>query len=427
MIKIPPIKKCEGSLNPPSDKSISHRALFVAAMASGTSEIQNLSFAEDVQTTLKILKNLGVRIEAQKNSIFVEGGGFGEKNDCVIDCRNSGTTARIIMGLLAPENISTRITGDDFLTHRPMERIISPLKSMGANISYLDRFGYLPVNLKGHKLHGIKYELPVASAQVKSSLLLAALKANGNSTFIEPIFTRDHTERMLSMMEADIEVKRTDIGNEIHISPSHLKALKMKIPGDFSSAAYFIALATLKAGKGLAINDVNLNPTRLGLLEILKKMGATIRTDVEDVLPEPVGRICVQGGSLEAISIDPDIVPSMIDEVPLLAVIATQAKGKTVIKGAHELRIKESDRIGALAQGLQKMGAQIEATEDGFVIKGPTPLKGAALHSHGDHRLAMCFATAAALAESESHLEGEQWISISYPDFFKDFQRLTQS
>jgi 3-phosphoshikimate 1-carboxyvinyltransferase len=427
MITISPIKKCEGSLHPPPDKSISHRALLVDSVASGTSEILNLSYAEDVQTTLKVLKNLGVKINTKKDSVFVEGGSLCEKNDCIIDCRNSGTTARVIMGFLAPENISARITGDDFLTHRPMERIISPLLSMGANINYLDRFGYLPISMKGHKLHGINYEMPVASAQVKSSLILAALKANGSSTIIEPVITRDHTERMLSMMEADIEVKRTDSGNEIHIGPSQLKALKMRIPGDFSSAAYYLALATLRAGKGLAINDVNLNPTRLGFLEILQEMGATVRIDMEDVMPEPVGRMCVQGGSLKAISVDPKKIPSMIDEVPLLAVIATQAKGKTVIRGAHELRIKESDRIGSLAEGLLKMGAQIEATEDGFVIEGPTPLKGAALHSHGDHRLAMCFATAAALAESESQLEGEHWISISYPDFFKDFQRLTQT
>ncbi len=426
MITISPIKKCEGSLTPPPDKSISHRSLLVASMASGTTEILNLSFAEDVQTTLKVLKNLGVKADIQKDSVFLEGGSTLEKNDCIIDCRNSGTTARIIMGLLAPQNVSARITGDDFLTHRPMERVISPLKSMGANINYLDRFGYLPVSIKGHKLHGIKYEMPIASAQVKSSLILAALKANGSSTIIEPVFTRDHTERMLSMMDADIEVRRTDNGNEIHIAPSELKANKIRIPGDFSSAAYFIALATLRAGKGLAINDVNLNPTRLGFLETLKEMGAIIRIDMEDVMPEPVGRMCIQGGALKAISIDFEKIPSMIDEVPLLAVVATQAQGKTVIRGAHELRIKESDRIGTLAEGLLKMGAQIEATEDGFVIEGPSPLTGAELHSHGDHRLAMCFTVAAALAESESQLDGEHWISISYPDFFKDFRDLTQ-
>lgn len=427
MIKISPVVKCEGVLNPPPDKSISHRALFLASMASGTSEIKNLSRAEDVLTTLKILKNLGEKVTISKESVVIEGGKFFDKEDCLIDCRNSGTTARVIMGLLAPGNLSVKITGDDFLTHRPMERVISPLKSMGANISYLDRFGYLPINLRGQTLHGIRHELPVASAQVKSSLLLAALKANSGSTIIEPVGTRDHTERMLSMMEADINVTRTNRGSEIQINPSPMNPFKIRIPGDFSSAAYFLALATLRPGKGLAINDVNLNTSRLGFLEALKEMGATIKIDMEDVLPEPVGKICVRGGNLEAISIDQHKIPYMIDEVPLLALVATQAKGKTVIKGAQELRVKEADRIASLAEGLRNMGAQIEATEDGFIVEGPTPLKGAKLHSHGDHRLAMCFATAAALAQPDSQLEGEQWVSISYPNFFKDFQRLTQS
>ncbi len=426
MVKISPASVCEGALNPPADKSISHRALFLASMASGKSQIRNLSQAEDVQTTLRILKDLGKKIDVKKESIIVEGGSFSDRGDCLIDCRNSGATALIIMGLLSPVSLSVRITGDDSLTNRPMERVISPLKSMGANISYLDRFGYLPIILKGQKLHGIKYELPVASALVKSSLLLAALKANNSSTIIEPIGTRDHTERMLSMMEADIYVKRVNSGSEIQINPSSLNPLKIKIPGDFSSAAYFIALASLRPGKGLAIHDVNLNPTRLGFLEALKEMGAEIRMEMEDVEPEPVGKICVRGGNLKAISIDADKIPCMIDEIPLLAVVATQAKGKTLIKGAQELRVKEADRIGSLAEGLSRMGAQIEATEDGFIIEGPTLLKGTTLDSHGDHRMAMCFSIAAALAETDSQLEGERYVSISYPSFFKDFQRLTQ-
>ncbi|MEW5805975.1 MAG: 3-phosphoshikimate 1-carboxyvinyltransferase [Acidobacteriota bacterium] len=425
MIKISPVTKCEGMLIPPPDKSISHRALLLGAVAFGKSEIINLSSADDVQTTQKALMTLGKKIYDTKSSVTIEGKGFSEGKECTIDCRNSGTTARMIMGLLAPEKVFIRIIGDDSLTNRPMERVISPLKRMGASITYLDRFGYLPVNLKGQDLHGVRYKLPVPSAQVKSALLLAGLKAKGGTTIIEPRPTRDHTERMLNMMEADILIKRSDSGSEIRINPSELSNFKMKIPGDFSSAAYFMALAALCPGKGLTISDVNLNPTRLGFLEALRAMGMSIRMDLDDVTPEPVGKIFINGGSLNAVVIDADKVPYMIDEVPLLAVVATQAKGKTIIRGAEELRMKEADRIGSLVEGLIKMGASIEATEDGFIIEGPTLLKGATLNPHGDHRLAMCFTVAASIANSDSIIKNEECVSISYPVFYQDFNRLT--
>jgi len=424
MIKISPVTKCEGSLIPPPDKSISHRALLLASIASGRSEIRNLSQAEDVQATRKALQCLGKKLRASGPAAVIEGGGFPASGE-TIDCRNSGTTARLLLGLLAPEKLSVRITGDDSLTNRPMERVISPLKLMGANISYLDRFGYLPVSLKGMKLHGVSYELPVASAQVKSALLLAALRATGETTIIEPIGTRDHTERMLTMMDADIEIKKSERGAEIKVNPSQLSPLKIKIPGDFSSAAYFIALGVLRPGKSLTISDVNLNPTRLGFLEVLRDMGATIKVDLEDVMPEPRGKIVVTGGTLKGISIERERIPSMIDEIPLLAVVATQAIGKTVIRGAQELRVKESDRIGTITEGLRTMGASIDALQDGFNIEGPTILRGASLDSSRDHRIAMCFTVASALANSDSLIGNEECVSISYTDFFKDFKELS--
>ncbi len=424
MIKISPVSKCEGTLIPPPDKSISHRALILASIASEKSELGNLSEAEDVQTTRKALALLGKKMKSEKGTFIIEGGGFPDVKEGIIDCRNSGTTARLFMGLLAPEMVSVKITGDDSLTNRPMERVISPLKMMGANVSYLDRFGYLPVTLVGKKLHGIRYELPVVSAQVKSALLIAALRASGETTIIEPHGTRDHTERMLSIMEAYVEVKKVEKGSEMKIVPGPLSPLKVKIPGDFSSAAYFIALAALRPARGLMISGVNLNPTRLGFLETLRKMGAEMKVDIEDVMPEPKGKIFVRGGDLKAVLIDREHVPFMIDELPLLAVVATQAHGKTVIKGAEELRVKEADRIGSLVEGLKSMGARIEALEDGFIIEGPAQLNGATLDSHGDHRLAMCFTIAASLAGNDSTIEHEECVSISYPQFYKDFQRL---
>lgn len=424
MIKISPPSKCEGTLIPPPDKSISHRALILSSIASEESEIDNLSEAEDVKTTRKALILLGKKLRNKEKALIIEGGGFPDVKEGIVDCRNSGTTARLIMGLLAPERVSVKITGDDSLVNRPMERVISPLKMMGAHVSYLDRFGYLPVNLTGKKLHGIRYELPVVSAQVKSALLIAALRATSETTIIEPHGTRDHTERMLSIMDADVEVKKLEKGSEMKIAPGPLSPLKIKIPGDFSSAAYFIALAVLRPARGLMISGVNLNPTRLGFLEALREMGADMNVDIEDVMPEPKGKVFVRGGELKAISIDREHVPFMIDELPLLAVVATQAHGRTVIKGAEELRVKEADRIGSLVNGLKSMGAQIEALEDGFTIEGPTRLNGATLDSHGDHRLAMCFTIAASLAGSYSTIEHEECVSISYPHFYKDFQRL---
>lgn len=412
----------KGELSLPGDKSITHRALIFNSIAKGRCKIENPSPAADCRSTLQCLIQLGARIENYSTGGYtVDGTGrFGLKEpDNVLFAGNSGTTARILPALLAGQRFTSFLTGDDSLRKRPMDRVIDPLQMMGASIFGRGQNKFLPLCIKGGNLNGIRFEMPVASAQVKSAVILAALLAEGESVILEPLASRNHTELMLAHMGASISIS----GKEITVSPGEINAVDIVIPGDISSAAFFIAASTCIDKSEIVLRDVGLNPTRIGFLNVLKEMGAQIELELSDKFYEPAGNIIVKHSNLKGTIIDKNI-PEMIDELPVIAVLATQADGRTEIRNAGELRIKESDRISAIAAELKKMEANIEELEDGWVIEGPSKLKGATISSYNDHRMAMSLAIAALLAEGRTVIEGFDCIDVSYPDFYKDLSLL---
>jgi 3-phosphoshikimate 1-carboxyvinyltransferase len=331
-----------------------------------------------------------------------------------VDCGNSGTTARLLLGALAPRAQGIVVLdGDASLRRRPMARATEPLVAMGAGIAERGEPGRLPLAVTGRRLAGRRHRLEVASAQVKSAILLAGLAAEGATEVEEPVRSRDHTERLLRAMGAAIEVD----GNRIRLLPGPFRAVDVDVPGDLSSAAFFLGLAAAAGGEA-TVEGVGLNPGRTGFLDLLARLGADVAVDLETEDVEPRGTVTVRAGRLRAIEIGADEVPGSIDELPLLAVVATQADGETRVGGAAELRVKESDRIAAIADGLTRMGADIRALPDGFVVRGPTPLSGAALDTRGDHRIGMALAIAASLADGPSVLSGAEWVDVSYPGFF---------
>ena len=370
-IELKKAKRLKGEIIPPPDKSISHRAVILSSLAKGKSIVRNFLRAEDTMSTVNAFRKLGVKIEDKGKKIIIEGKGIhGLKEPVdIIDCGNSGTTARLMSGILAGNPFFSVLTGDDSLKQRPMARVINPLKEMGAEISGRGGDKYLPMSIKGGKLKAIKYAVPVASAQVKSALLLAGLYADGETQISEPIKSRDHTERMLPSYGAKIKIE----GFKIKIKGGQeLKARNIDVPGDFSSAAFFIVAALLIPGSAIAIKGVGINPTRTGLLDVLEAMGANIKlTGIRDVSGEPVADIyCKTAGSLRAVKIGRELMPSLIDEFPILCVLGTQAGGVTEIRGAEELRFKESDRIKAMAEGLKKMGAEVKEFKGRIEHKG---------------------------------------------------------
>jgi 3-phosphoshikimate 1-carboxyvinyltransferase len=439
-IELRKAKRLKGKIIPPPDKSISHRAVILASLAKGKSVVRNFLRAEDTMRTLNAFRKLGVKIEEsrvqgfkgpgvqeKKNEIIIRGNGIRglKEPEDIIDCGNSGTTARLLSGILAGNPFFSILTGDDSLRQRPMARVINPLKEMGAEISGRDKGKYLPIAIRGKKLNALKYNMPVASAQVKSALLLAGLYADGETEISEPIKSRDHTERMLSSYGVRINIE----GLKIKIKGGQeLKAKDMDVPGDFSSAAFFIVAALLIPGSDITIKGVGINPTRTGLLDVLKSMGADIElTNITDVSGEPVADICCKtAGSLRAVKIGREIMPSLIDEFPILCVLGTQADGVTEISGAEELRIKESDRIKAMATGMRKMGVEVREFKDGLGIKGNAKLKGASINSYGDHRIAMAFSVAALIAKSKTTINGISSVNISFPGFFKILKRIAR-
>ncbi len=409
-----PIK---GIIRVPADKSISHRALILNALSKGKAKIENLLEAEDILRTVEILKSLGVEIHKDGKCWKVNGKGWEglkEPQD-ILDAGNSGTTARLILGVLSSLPFFSVLTGDNSLRRRPMRRVVEPLRMMGASLWGREEGNYLPIAVKGGNLKPIHYALPVASAQVKSALILAALHTEGTSIIEEPLPSRDHTERMVNFLEGKVERE----GKMLKVKGiQSWKGKSMHIPGDISSAAYFISLALLKKGSQLIVEDVGLNPTRMGFLHLLKEMGGEISWEIEEKEWEPRGKIEVKSSPLKSITVDREKIPLLIDEVPLLAVLATQAEGTTVIKGAEELRVKESDRISTICENLKKMGAKVEEREDGMIIEGPTPLKGAKVKSFGDHRVAMSMAVAGWIARGETVIEDYECVNISFPSFF---------
>lgn len=417
----------------PGDKSISHRAAMIAALAEGTSTIKNFSNSADCNATLSCLEQLGVSIERDGRDLIINGvgaSGFKEPG-AALDCGNSGTTMRLLAGILVGQDFTSILTGDQSLRARPMQRIVEPLRMMGADISSSD--GRAPLIINGHKaLNPISYELLVASAQVKSGILLAGLKANGRTEVIENQSTRDHTERMLRSFGVQIETGEAEREGEnarfVAVQgPARPAARNVCIPGDVSSAAYFIAAAALLPGSSLEVIEVGLNPTRTIFIKQLQSMGFEVEiAEAREQNDEPVGTIRVResrratsGSGESPWRIDGLQVPQLIDELPLLAVVGSQIEGGLEIRDAAELRVKESDRIATTAQNLRAMGAAIEEFDDGLRVAGPTILRGAKIEPRGDHRIAMAFAVAALLAEGETEISEAECVSVSFPEFFE--------
>ncbi len=410
-----------GQLTVQGDKSVSHRALICGAIAEGQTCIRNLCPGGDVQSTIACLRALGVHIEQAGSEVVVHGRGaegFGAPSH-VLDCGNSGTTMRLLAGVLAGQSFRSTLTGDASLRQRPMARVIAPLALMGARIE-AEPGGLAPLRIQGGRLRPILYRMPVASAQVKSAVLLAGLLAMGETTVVEPAPTRDHTERMLPLFGAEVKVRDQAVSVQ---GPARLRGAQICVPGDISSASFLIAAAAVVPGARLRVQGVGVNPTRTGALEVLCAMGA--RISICDVRGEgePVADVLVEGGNLHAGEVNGPLVPRLIDELPVLAVVATQAQGVTRISGARELRVKESDRIRAVATNLRAMGAEVEELEDGLLIPGPQRLHGAAVESFGDHRIAMSFAVAGVLAEGPTVIRDAECVDISFPGFFHLLER----
>lgn len=407
-----------GRIEVPGDKSISHRALMLAALAVGESRIEGLSPGLDVASTAACLRALGVRIEAEgKNTFIVQGAGPGalKATGGMLDAGNSGTTIRLLSGILAGQPFESRIGGDKYLNRRPMRRIIEPLEAMGARIEYGEG-GLPPLTIRGGGLSGITYLLPVPSAQVKSCVLLAGLFAGGETEVVERMPSRDHTERMLPLFGVGVRVDGLRVSIEGGQTPS---ACNLTVPGDPSSAAFFAAAAALVPGSEILVRNITMNPTRAAFFDVLERMGVRIVRHAErSGAGEPVADLEISHGSLKAVEVGGAEVPSLIDEVPVLAVVAARAEGVTRIRDAGELRVKETDRLAALARNLTAMGAKVTETADGLDIEGPTPLNGAELDSFGDHRIAMAFSVAGLVAGGETVIRDAACADISFPGFY---------
>ncbi|MCX7995174.1 MAG: 3-phosphoshikimate 1-carboxyvinyltransferase [candidate division WOR-3 bacterium] len=412
------VKKCSiasGEIVVGGDKSITHRSLILGAIARGRTEILDYSRAEDCLSTLRCLKKLGAEIEIEKKKIVINGKGLRSLHepDDVLDCGNSGTTMRLLAGLLAGQKFYSVLSGDDSLRKRPMERVIKPLKLMGARIESRQG-GFAPLAIRGNRLEGIEYRLPVASAQVKSSLMLAGLYADSETIIEEPVPTRDHTERLFKFFGIKFIKKK----NRIRVIPGQeFKGIRINIPNDISSAAFFVVLGCLIAKK-LILRNIGINPLRTGMIEVLKDSGALIEIKNQKVYAgEPVGDVFVKKHKPSPFVIGAPLIPTLIDEIPVLAVLATQLEGTSIIKDAAELRVKETDRLKAIAGELKKFGANIKELADGLMINGPSRLKGTVCESYNDHRIAMALTIAGLIADGETVIKNAQCIKISFPDF----------
>jgi len=419
-LKIEPINCLQGSISIPGDKSITHRSIILSSLAEGKSIIKGFLKSEDCLNTLQAFRFLGVNIEEiDNNSYQVTGAGLRglKKAEKVINCGNSGTCMRLLTGLLAAQKFYSVLTGDNSLSSRPMDRIIAPLAEMGAKIWAEDN-KYAPLGIMGQQLKGIHYNLPIASAQVKSSLLLAGLYADGEVVIDEPGLSRDHTERMLRYFGVELEKHKTRV-----IMPGakerRLEAREIVVPGDISSASFFITAALIVPGSEVLIKNVGLNETRSGIIDVIRKMEGNIEiVNLSTVNKEPVADIRVKSSSLKGITIEGDIIPRLIDEIPIIAVLASRAEGKTIIRDAGELRVKETDRIKAMVSGLKNLNIEVEELKDGLIIKGPADIKGGVkVKSYWDHRIAMSMTVAGLLADSSIVIEESECIATSFPEF----------
>lgn len=414
-----------GEITVPGDKSISHRAVMLGSIAKGTTSITGFLDGEDCLRTIDIFRQLGVSIERNGTDVTVESPGMHGWQQPAGDlyAGNSGTTARLILGILSASRVTSVLTGDEYLSKRPMNRVSLPLKSMGASIEgEAESSNLLPLTIVGGPLTAIDYDMPIASAQIKSSILFAGLTADGETSVSEQTVSRDHTERMLEQFGVAIRKE----GNKVSVKGgSVLSGTAVRVPGDISSAAFFMAAAAMVEGSSVMFKNVGLNPTRTGILDVLRAMGAKIDIlEQSGGLGEPYGTVTISHNGLRATEISGELIPRLIDELPVIALLATQAQGVTVIKDAAELRVKETDRITAVTTELKKLGAHIEETEDGMIIHGPTALSGGILSSYGDHRIGMMAGIAALVASGPISIENPSCINISYPTFFDDLEKL---
>lgn len=418
------INSIHGELTIPGDKSISHRAIMLGSIADGTTEITNFLQGADCLSTIACFRQMGVTIENSKDKVIIKGNGLHglhtPKN--MLDVGNSGTTTRLMSGILAAQNFSCSLNGDASIQKRPMGRIITPLSQMGADIVSIKGNGCAPLQINGRQLHGIDYHTPVASAQVKSSILLAGLYADATTSVTEPSLSRNHSELMLSSFGANVTSK----DNTATIQPAtKLYGQQIVVPGDISSATYFIVAGLILPNSEILIKNVGINPTRDGILRVCKAMGASISYENKrEVSKEPVADLLVRSSSLHGTEIGGDLIPTLIDEIPAIAVLACFAQGTTIIKDAQELKVKESNRIDEMVNNLSKMGADITATNDGMIIHGGKPLHGSTIESKLDHRLAMSFAIAGLMADGETNIHGAEVVETSFPTFYKDLARL---
>lgn len=410
-----------------ADKSISHRTVIFSALASGQSIIKNFLHAEDTLSTCNCMSQMGITIQQKDDILVINGRGLSglKEPDSILNCGNSGTTMRLLSGVMAAQPFMSVLSGDDSLNNRPMRRIVEPLELMGAFINGRNNGNYAPLIISGGSLRGINYTLPVASAQIKSALLLAGLNAESEILLKEPEKSRDHTEKMLSAMGADINIDNLTVSL---IPGKELTPQEFIVPADISSAAFFIVAGTIVPGSELLIKDVGINPTRAGILEVLNLMGANLRIENERVVGgEPIADIIVSSAGLKGTEINGGIVPRLIDELPILAVAMAVAEGQSSVRDAGELRVKETDRISAICSELARMGVDIEELEDGFIINGRSGfLQGASVDSQGDHRIAMSLAIAGLMASGETRISNAEAVNISFPYFFNLISDLTR-
>ena len=413
-----------GCLTVPGDKSISHRSIMLGALAEGTTEVRGFLQGADCLSSISCFEKMGVQIENQGDIVRIHGLGLHNLHapSVTLDVGNSGTTTRLMSGILAAQSFTSLVDGDASIRKRPMKRIITPLTQMGASITSLNQNDCAPLRIEGKPLHGIHYQSPVASAQVKSAILLAGLYADGETSVTEPYVSRNHTELMFEAFGVPVHRE----GTTVTIRPiDSLNAQKILVPGDISSAAYFLVAGLITPNSELVIRNVGINPTRDGILDVCRAMGADITLErISDTIGEPTADIRVRTSALHSTVIEGAVIPKLIDELPIIAVLACFAEGTTVIRDAQELKVKESNRIDVMVHSLSAMGADIEATDDGMIIHGGKPLHGAVIDSNLDHRIAMSFAIAGMNADGETEIQGSECVNISYPNFYSDLERL---
>ena len=413
-----------GELAVPGDKSISHRSVMFGALSEGITEAENFLTGADCLSTISCFRQMGISVEQNGTSVIVHGKGLHglTRPSSIIDAGNSGTTVRLLSGILAGQPFDSMITGDASIQKRPMKRVMTPLSQMGASITSVHENGCAPLQIKGSPLHGIHYLSPVASAQVKSCVLLAGLYADAPTSVTEPAISRNHSELMLRYFGADIQCEGT---TSTVLPDPRLVGQKVNVPGDISSAAYFIAAALLVPGSEVLLKNVGINPTRDGMLRVVRAMGGDVTLVNENTDgAEPCADLLIRSSSLHATTIEGELIPTLIDELPVIAVLAAFAEGTTVIKDAAELKVKESDRIAVMTENLKRMGAGVEPTDDGMVIHGGRPLHGATINPYLDHRIAMSFAVAALAADGETKIQDADCVKISYPGFYTDLEGL---